>query len=114
MKGIKVELLTSKIKNKSQILEKLANGECDLCIGTQALIQSSVQFKNLGLIVIDEQHKFGVHQRAHLSENKHCIVMTATPIPRTLAMVMYADLSISVIDELPKGRPVVITRKNSR
>ena len=111
MEGLRVELLTSKTKNKAQILEKLKQGDCDLCIGTQALIQDSVQFKNLGLVVIDEQHKFGVHQRARLCEGVHCLVMTATPIPRTLAMVLYADLDVSIIDELPQGRPPVITRK---
>ena len=114
--GINVALLTGKIrvKKRRDILEKLASGYTSLCIGTHALIQESVQFKKLGLVIIDEQHRFGVHQRGLLKEKGMCphfLVMTATPIPRSLAMTLYGDLDVSVIDELPKGRQPVITRK---
>ena len=112
--GFQVDLLTSKVKNKQKVLERIESGECHLCIGTQALIQDHVRFKKLGLVVIDEQHRFGVVQRDRLSDNKHCLVMTATPIPRTLAMALYSDLDISVIDEMPPGRRDVITRKTRK
>ena len=113
----KVELLTSKIKKKKEILESIEKGEAKLVIGTHALLQETVQFKNLGLVIIDEQHRFGVYQRHSLEEKgntPHCLVMTATPIPRTLSMTLYGDLDISVIDEMPQGRKPIITRKTKK
>lgn len=113
--GITVALLTGSIRSKqrTQILENLANGSLQLVIGTHALIEDTVVFHNLGLVVIDEQHRFGVAQRAKLwSKNicpPHVLVMTATPIPRTLAMTVYGDLDVSVIDELPPGRKPIAT-----
>ena len=93
--------------------EQLRNGELHILIGTHALIEDTVQFHNLGLIIVDEQHRFGVEQRARLWKKNdtppHVLVMTATPIPRTLAMTLYGDLSVSVIDELPPGRKPVHT-----
>lgn len=114
--GIKVALLTGKTraKPKREILEKLVSGYTSLCIGTHALIQESVQFKKLGFVIVDEQHRFGVHQRGLLKEKgkqPHFLVMTATPIPRSLAMTLYGDLDASVIDEMPKGRKPVVTKK---
>ena len=114
--GIKVTLLTGKTRTreKRNILEKLISGYTSLCIGTHALIQESVQFKKLGLVIIDEQHRFGVHQRSLLKKkgvHPHFLVMTATPIPRSLAMTLYGDLDVSVIDEMPLGRKPVLTRK---
>lgn len=106
---VNVELLTGSVtaKNKRIIREKLENGECNIVVGTHAIIQNDVKFQNLGLVITDEQHRFGVAQRAELSnkgKNPHTLVMSATPIPRTLAMMIYGDLDISVLDELPKGR----------
>ena len=101
--GVNVKLLTgsTKKKERAQIAEELQNGTLHILIGTHALIEDTVEFKNLGLVVIDEQHRFGVAQRAKLwSKNiqpPHMLVMTATPIPRTLAMTIYGDLDISVI-----------------
>jgi ATP-dependent DNA helicase RecG len=117
LKGLNLEvaLLTSNIKGKARkfILENLAEGKIDIVIGTHALIEDTVVFKNLGLVVIDEQHRFGVQQRARLwTKNTlppHILVMTATPIPRTLAMTVYGDLEVSVIDELPPGRKPIRT-----
>ncbi len=114
--GMKVALLTSACKNKERekILEGLITGEIHLVIGTHALIQDDVDFKNLSLVVVDEQHRFGVEQRNKLKRkglSPHFLVMTATPIPRTLAMTVYGDLDVSIIDELPKGRQPIITRK---
>ena len=114
--GIHVNLLTGKTRAraKREIGEKLLSGYTSLCIGTHALIQESVQFKNLGLVIVDEQHRFGVHQRALLKSKGvgvHFLVMTATPIPRSLAMTLYGDLNVSVIDEMPQGRKPVITKK---
>ena len=112
---IPVRLLTGNIKGKErkEILAQLADGSLPFVIGTHALIEQSVQFKNLGLAVIDEQHRFGVGQRARLWEKNekapHVLVMTATPIPRTLAMTLYGDLDVSVIDELPPGRKEIKT-----
>lgn len=114
--GLKIALLTgSSTKKQRQVIhEGLENGEINIIVGTHALIEDAVQFKNLGLVVIDEQHRFGVAQRAKLWEkNKHIhphiLVMTATPIPRTLAMTLYGDLDISEIDELPAGRKPIKT-----
>ncbi len=113
--GFKVELLTGKMttKEKREISDKLKNQEIDLCIGTHALIQDDVEFKKLALVIIDEQHRFGVLQRKSLKskgKSPHFLVMTATPIPRTLAMTVYGDLNVSIINELPKGRTPIATR----
>ena len=112
---IRVELLTGIVKGKKrkEILDKLATGDIQILIGTHAVIEDPVAFHRLGVAVIDEQHRFGVAQRAKLwakSENPpHVLVMTATPIPRTLAMTIYGDLDVSVIDELPPGRKPILT-----
>jgi ATP-dependent DNA helicase RecG len=112
----RVELLTGSVKKSDRvpIHEGLLDGSLNILIGTHALIEDVVQFKRLGLVVIDEQHRFGVAQRARLWEKAdilpHVLVMTATPIPRTLAMTLYGDLDVSVIDELPPGRKPVITQ----
>lgn len=114
--GIEVAFLSGSVKGKKRqaILDRLVAGEIDILIGTHALIEDWVQFKNLGLAITDEQHRFGVKQRAALwKKNKPCpphiLVMTATPIPRTLAMTLYGDLDVSVIDELPPGRKPITT-----
>lgn len=112
--GIKVELLTGDVtkKNKERILEELKNGEIDMIVGTHALIEENVLFKNVGIVITDEQHRFGVRQRGILSakgEKVDTLVMTATPIPRTLAIILYGDLDISIIDELPPGRQKIDT-----
>ena len=112
---IKVSLLTGSVKASARkiIHEELENGELSILIGTHAVLEDKVKFKNLGLAIIDEQHRFGVAQRAKLwAKNKippHILVMTATPIPRTLAMSFYSDLDVSVIDEMPVGRKPIIT-----
>ena len=114
-----VSLLTGSTtaKNKRIVKERLESGECNIVVGTHAMIQNDVNFKDLGLVITDEQHRFGVEQRTALSkkgENANVLVMSATPIPRTLAMVIYGDLDVSVIDELPKGRqPIKTFRVNS-
>lgn len=111
---IKTELLTgsSPAKEKREIKERLSDGDIDLIIGTHALIQNDVEFKNLALVITDEQHRFGVDQRAQLAMKgieAHTLVMSATPIPRTLALMIYGDLDISVLDELPPGRQEIRT-----
>lgn len=113
--GLKIGLLTGKTKAKErkELLEKLIAGEIHFLIGTHALIEDWVQFKNLALVIIDEQHRFGVAQRGHLKskgQSPHFLVMTATPIPRTLAMTVYGDLDVSIIDEMPAGRSPIQTR----
>src|SRR5678816_1744282 len=110
----RVELLTGSLKpaEKRRLQQALSAGEIHAVIGTQALIQDAVSFENLGLVVIDEQHRFGVLQRAELRGrglNPDVLVMTATPIPRSLAMTVYGDLDVSVIDELPPGRTPIET-----
>ncbi len=112
---VKVALLTgsSKVKERRVIHEELLSGEIQLLIGTHALLEDTVKFKNLGIVVIDEQHRFGVAQRAKMRRKNttppHVLIMTATPIPRTLAMTFYGDLDVSVIDELPPGRKPITT-----
>ncbi|MES2962948.1 MAG: ATP-dependent DNA helicase RecG [Bdellovibrionota bacterium] len=113
--GLTIGYLTGSMKaaERKQTYEMLRNGLIHFVVGTHALIQEEVEFKNLGLVIIDEQHRFGVHQRSELKRkglSPHFLVMTATPIPRTLAMTVYGDLDVSVIDELPPGRSPVITR----
>lgn len=116
--NIQVSLLKGGLNKRTrlEILENLASGEIDVLIGTHALFQEGVNFKNLSLMIIDEQHRFGVHQRLALKEKgmlqgkiPHQLIMTATPIPRTLAMSLFADLDYSVIDELPAGRKPIVT-----
>ena len=121
---LKIGLLTSKeseLNNKKitkkSLLEKISRGQVDIVIGTHALIQKTVKFKNLALVILDEQHRFGVEQRARLCQNAnlnnmvpHLLSMTATPIPRTLALTLYGDLDLSLIDEMPKGRKEIITK----
>lgn len=113
--NLRVAILTgaSKAAERRKALEGITSGEIDILIGTHALIEDSVQFANLGFVVIDEQHRFGVEQRARLwtknQQPPHILVMTATPIPRTLAMTLYGDLDVSVIDELPPGRQPIRT-----
>ena len=112
--GIKTALLTGSLtpKNKNLVREAIENGDVDLVIGTHALVSDSTVFKNLGLVIADEQHRFGVGQRAKLSAkgaDPHLLVMSATPIPRTLALLMYGDLEVSILDELPPGREPVDT-----
>ena len=112
--GIKVVLLTSslKAKEKREALEMVKNGQAQMIVGTHAVIQKGVEYYNLGIAITDEQHRFGVRQRSTLAdkgENVHTLVMTATPIPRTLALILYGDLDISIIDELPPGRQKIDT-----
>lgn len=112
--GIKTRLLCGSMKTaeREKVLHDLAEGNVDILVGTHALIQPDVKFKNLGLVITDEQHRFGVNQRALLTEkgkNPNVLVMTATPIPRTLAVILYGDLDISVIDTMPAGRRPVKT-----
>lgn len=113
--NVRVELLTGMVKGKRRktVMEGLQNGEVQILVGTHAIIEDNVLFRNIGLVVIDEQHRFGVAQRAKLWEKNitppHVLVMTATPIPRTLAMTLYGDLDVSIIDELPPGRKPIQT-----
>lgn len=116
--AIHITYLSGQIKGKTrqEVLQNIADGTANIVIGTHALFQESVTFKQLGLVIIDEQHRFGVHQRMALRDKAqaiglrpHQLIMTATPIPRTLAMLQYADLDISIIDELPPGRKPVVT-----
>lgn len=112
--GIRIELLTGSTPaaHRREILKSLASGETGLVIGTHALLSGNVEWKRLGLVVTDEQHRFGVAQRSALAskgENPHTLVMSATPIPRTLALMIYGDLDLSVLDELPPGRKAIAT-----
>src|SRR5207247_1777020 len=107
---VNVALLRGSLKaaEKSAAREAIGSGQVDIAVGTHALIQGDVEFSRLGLVVVDEQHRFGVEQRAALREKggtPHVLVMTATPIPRTLALTVYGDLDITVLDEMPPGRP---------
>jgi ATP-dependent DNA helicase RecG len=110
----KENLLNGKKIKRSELLEKTKNGKVNILIGTHALVQEKVEFKNLGLVVIDEQHRFGIEQRAKLCRKQdflpHLLSMSATPIPRTLALTIYGDLDLSLIKEMPKGRKKIITR----
>ncbi|MDC1172839.1 ATP-dependent DNA helicase RecG, partial [Alphaproteobacteria bacterium] len=117
--GLNIDILTGKIKSKekTQITERLKSGETDLLIGTHALFQASISFNNLGFAVVDEQHKFGVHQRLALSEKGEgvdILIMTATPIPRTLSMTAYGDLDVSILNSKLPGRKPVVTRAVSK
>jgi len=112
--GMQVGVLTGSMtaKNKREIYEKLSHGEIDIIIGTHALISEAVQFKALSLVITDEQHRFGVNQRSLLTEkgdSPHVLVMSATPIPRTLALIIYGDLDVSIVDEMPPGRQEIKT-----
>jgi ATP-dependent DNA helicase RecG len=115
---LRVELLTGRVtgEKRRQVLSDLASGGVDIVVGTHALIQDGVAFNSLGVVVIDEQHRFGVEQRAALSQKgsltstPDVLVMTATPIPRTAAMTVYGDLDVSVLDELPPGRTPIVTK----
>lgn len=114
--ALNVRLLTGSMtpKAKREVYDALKSGECDVCVGTHALLQNGVEFKNLLLVITDEQHRFGVEQRAALASKGNApnvLVMSATPIPRTLAMIIYGDLDVSVLDELPKGRKPIKTYK---
>ncbi len=114
--GVRVALLTGSLgaKERRRVLEGIANGEVDLVVGTHALITDAVQYQRLGLAIVDEKHRFGVEQRQRLKDkghNPHLLVMTATPIPRTLTMTIYGDLDTSVLDELPPGRQQILTKR---
>ncbi|MBL8092465.1 MAG: DEAD/DEAH box helicase, partial [Anaerolineales bacterium] len=111
---VNVELLTGSLpeSKKKAVIERISSNETHILIGTHALIEDRVKFNDLGIVIIDEQHRFGVEQRAKLwmrQQPPHVLVMTATPIPRTLAMTLYGDLDVSIIDELPAGRKPIKT-----
>jgi ATP-dependent DNA helicase RecG len=113
--GVRIALLTNAVRGKARedVLADVAAGTLGCAVGTHALVQEGVRFKRLGLCVVDEQHRFGVAQRATLrgkGERPDVLVMTATPIPRTLALTLYGDLEVSVIDQLPPGRKPVLTK----
>jgi ATP-dependent DNA helicase RecG len=113
--GVRLGLLTGRARGRPRraLLDALASGELDLLVGTHALIENPVKFRRLGLVVVDEQHRFGVAHRARLfrkGESPHVLVMTATPIPRSLAWAIYGELDVSVLDEKPPGRSAVVTR----
>lgn len=113
--GLRIALLTSRVRGRQRerLLEEVAEGRVQVLIGTHALIQEGVAFQNLGFVVVDEQHRFGVLQRARLyqkGQHPHLLVMTATPIPRTLAMTLYGDMEVSILDEMPPGRGLITTR----
>ena len=117
--GFRPVLLTGKLKTteRRDIYEKIRRKEHNIIIGTQSLIQEGLSFSDLGLVIIDEQHRFGVRERALMErkgKNPHLLVMTATPIPRTLAITVYGDMDISVIDEYPEGHKQVVTKLVSR
>ena len=112
--GVRMALLTGSSPNRSEVLEAVATGTVDIVVGTHALIQEGVHFARLGVAVVDEQHRFGVHQRVQLKEKAEgpepdLLIMTATPIPRTLSMTLYGDLDVTVLDEMPQGRIPVKT-----
>lgn len=110
---VEIGLLTSSVKNKKNIINSLKQGKINIVIGTHALIQDNIEFNNLGLVITDEQHRFGVRQRSFLNQkgkNPDVLVMTATPIPRTLSLMIFGDLDISIIDELPPGRKLIKTK----
>ena len=109
---VKIQILTSKTKNKSEILNNLVSNKTQLLIGTHSVYNESIKFKNLGLVVIDEQHKFGVKQRINLiqkSINCHTLIMSATPIPRSLSFALYGEINVSTIKTKPKDRKEVLT-----
>ncbi|MDP8958713.1 MAG: ATP-dependent DNA helicase RecG [Actinomycetota bacterium] len=113
--GVRLGLLTSSSGDREEVLQAVADGTCDVAVGTHALIQEGVRFARLGMAVVDEQHRFGVYQRVQLKEkgeglNPDLLIMTATPIPRTLSMTLYGDLDVSLLGEMPPGRPQVETR----
>jgi ATP-dependent DNA helicase RecG len=113
--GVRMSLLTGSSADRETVLSRIAEGTVDIVVGTHALIQEGVEFSRLGVAVIDEQHRFGVHQRVQLKEKAtgpepDLLIMTATPIPRTLSMTLYGDLDMSILDEMPSGRLPVITR----
>jgi len=113
---VSVELLVGRMtkRHRTKALERIASGDAHIVVGTHALIQDEVHFKDLGLVVVDEQHRFGVAQRStlrHKGFNPNLLVMTATPIPRTLCLTLYGDLDLSMLDEMPPGRPVVVTKR---
>jgi ATP-dependent DNA helicase RecG len=117
--GVRMALLTSSVDDREEVLAAAARGTVDIVVGTHALIQEGVSFARLGLAVVDEQHRFGVHQRVHLRDAgdgpvPDLLIMTATPIPRTLSMTLYGDLDVSVLDEMPKGRIPVETHHLGR
>ena len=115
VKPVRVEMLTGSVSKaeRDELLRATSAGEIDILVGTHALIQDDVEFANLTLVIVDEQHRFGVDQRGALRQkgyNPHMLVMSATPIPRSLSLTIYGDLDLSIIDELPPGRQTIKTR----